>query len=74
MGIKLKATYETEVFINEPGYLTIRQRDSIGNEPALVMLSPEQAKAVIEEMQRLVGFSDQWWTINEEDLEDEAAG
>lgn len=70
MAITIKATYETEIFINKPGYLTIKQQDSIGNEPEVVMLSPEQARAVIDEMERLLKLQDQWWQSTSE-VEDE---
>jgi hypothetical protein len=66
MSIKLKPTYETEVFVNEPGYLTIKQQDNLGNEPAIIMLSPEQARLVIVEAARLLRFENQWWTAAED--------
>ena len=47
--MKLKKTFETEVFVNQPGYITISQPD----EQALVMLSPEQAKLVVQEITKL---------------------
>lgn len=70
MAVTIKATYETEIFINKPGYLTLKQQDGVGNEPAIVMLSPEQAVSVIEEMQRLLNLKDQWWQSTSE-VEDE---
>ena len=59
--MKLKAAYETEVFINKPGYLTIKQEDGMGNDPAVVMLTPEQAERVIREMRRVLEDKARWW-------------
>jgi hypothetical protein len=73
--MKLKSTRETEVFVNQPGYLTIKQAadDSYHGEPQVVMFSPEQAKLVAEELLRYVAVRDTWWNPAEDDEEDEAA-
>lgn len=61
--MKLKAAFATEVFINEPGYLTIKQDDPMGNDPAIVMLTPEQAELVVREMRRLLEDKASWWEL-----------
>ncbi|PLC40481.1 hypothetical protein C0Q88_22005 [Ralstonia pickettii] len=67
--MKLKATYETEVYISKGGYLCIRQKDQLGNDDPVVMLSPAQAKLVADEMLRLTADAE-WW--EESDTESEA--
>ncbi|WP_343726668.1 hypothetical protein [Burkholderia seminalis] len=69
MGIKLKPSYETEVYISQGGYLTIKQDTGIGKE-AIVMLSPEQAKAVANELFRQLDDTS-WWdeTTSTDDVE-----
>ena len=59
--MKLKATYETEVFVSQGGYLVIRQEDNMGEESA-VILSPEQARLVAREIGRLTE-DESWWQV-----------
>ncbi|WP_175920365.1 hypothetical protein [Burkholderia pyrrocinia] len=59
MGIKLKATHETEVYISQGGYLAISQ-DSGDGEDAIVILSPEQARVVAKEIMRQLEDTS-WW-------------
>ncbi len=69
--MKLKATYETEVYISEGGYLCIKQKDFTGNEDAVVMFSPEQATLVANEMFRLAHDAG-WWELGSSDEEPES--
>lgn len=59
MGIKLKATHETEVYISRGGYLAISQ-DSGDGEDSIVILSPEQARVVAKEITRQLEDTS-WW-------------
>lgn len=69
--MKIKATQETEVYISQSGYLTIRQEpsDSHYEEAQLVLLSPEQADLVIREMTRLLSHKEAWWNPAQTDEE-----
>ncbi|MCS6490766.1 hypothetical protein NX872_21150 [Burkholderia thailandensis] len=67
--MKLKATYETEVYISNGGYLAIKQKDHLGNEDPVVILSPDQARAVMNEFQRLLDDPSWWNEIENEDEE-----
>ncbi|MGF6856020.1 hypothetical protein [Paraburkholderia sp. CI3] len=59
MGIKLKATLETEVYISQGGYLAINQENNIGEE-STVILSPDQARVVVKEIERQLEDTS-WW-------------
>jgi len=43
----LPPDYGLEVFQNEWGTITIKQEDALGNEPALVIVSPERVDQLI---------------------------
>jgi hypothetical protein len=60
--MKLKATYETDVYVCKSGFLAINQKDNLGEEYTLI-LSPEQAELVIKEMRSLLKNKSQWWSI-----------
>lgn len=54
--MKLQATHETEVYLGEEGHIVIMQPDplaSYGVEDNFVLLSPEQARLVAQELLRL---------------------
>ncbi|HBN8069025.1 hypothetical protein ACM7US_30220 [Pseudomonas aeruginosa] len=53
--MKLPATYQTEVYPTEGGYLAIKQHDAVQDEDEIVLLSFEQAELVARELLRLVG-------------------
>jgi hypothetical protein len=57
--MKLKESYQTEVYVCQSGYvpsgyIAIKQQDALGNEPEIVLLTPEQAVLVAAEMKRLI--------------------
>lgn len=74
MSLKLKAAFETEVYISNGGYLTIKQHNDDRGEGDHVMLTPEQAQLVCKEMQMLLARTDEWWTIEEAEKEEEDEG
>ncbi|EOG4614372.1 hypothetical protein ACLD9I_004007 [Pseudomonas aeruginosa] len=53
--MKLPASYETEVYLAEDGFLAITQYDSEQGQVEIVLLSFEQARLVAAELLRLVG-------------------
>jgi hypothetical protein len=65
MGLKLKNSYATEVYISNGGYLTIMQDDPGQDEQHHILLTPEQAELVFREMQELLKQKDDWWKIEE---------
>lgn len=48
--MKIRNTYETEVYLTKAGYLAIKQPDTMGGEDSVVLLSPEQARLVANEI------------------------
>lgn len=63
--MKLKSTYETEVYISDGGYLAIAQPDPMGGEAQIVLLSPEQARLVARKLEEAAS-DDGWWQAGEE--------
>lgn len=53
-GMKLEASWETEIILGEDGRVWIHQRDD-PNEEAIVILAPHQIKLVADELYRLIG-------------------
>ncbi|TBV01226.1 hypothetical protein [Phytopseudomonas dryadis] len=54
--MKLQATYETEVYVGAEGHIVVVQPDPLagyGVEDNVVLLSPEQARLVAQELLRL---------------------
>jgi hypothetical protein len=50
--MKLKAHFETETYMTEGGYYAIKQDDYMGGrEPSLILLKPDQIRALIKDMQ-----------------------
>jgi DNA-binding transcriptional regulator YiaG len=68
--MKLKTAYETEIYISEAGYLAIKQPDPMGGDPSIVILSPDQARRIAEEIVVLQAEQLEAW---DEDPEDGAA-
>lgn len=64
--MKLKPTFETDVYISEGGYFAIRQENSMGEEDT-ILLSPEQLRAVMAYARVQLRTSKTWW--NAEDLD-----
>lgn len=52
--MKLQATYETEIYIGDTGYIVIKQAGPVTEEESFVFLSADQAALVAGEMQKLV--------------------
>jgi len=52
--MKLQATYETEIYIGDTGYIVIKQAGPVTEEESIVFLSADQASLVADEMQKLV--------------------
>lgn len=51
MKKKLKAAFETEIYISDGGYFVLKQDDPLSDESIHVCLTPEQMRVVIREMQ-----------------------
>ncbi|MFE1814164.1 hypothetical protein [Metapseudomonas otitidis] len=64
--MRLKPTYETDVYISESGYFAISQRSALGEEETVV-LSPEQLRAVIAHARILLRTERTWWSQEEHD-------
>lgn len=60
MGLKIRATYETEVYTTEGGYVAIKQADPMGDDDAVVLLSADQLAVVIGELQALLNAREDW--------------
>jgi hypothetical protein len=58
--MKLKATYETETFVNQRGYYAIRQEDWDG-EPAVIQLTPDQMRLIIADMAEWLSTESSWF-------------
>ncbi|SDR17222.1 hypothetical protein SAMN05445850_3111 [Paraburkholderia tuberum] len=61
--MKLKATYETEVYTSQGGYLAIRQTNSCMGEEQTILLSPEQAKLVVQGINQHLKDESWWWGV-----------
>jgi len=48
--MKLSAHYETEAYMTAGGYYAIKQEDPMGNDPSVVLLKPDQLRALIKDM------------------------
>ncbi|WP_334067282.1 hypothetical protein [Burkholderia cepacia] len=69
MGIKLKASYETEIYISQGGYLVIHQVNGLGEE-SRILLSPDQARAVASEISHQLEDTTWWNSVVPEDEND----
>ena len=64
--MKIKAAHETEAFINELGYYAIKQQsqflDDRGNNfDAVVQLTPDQMRLLIDDMELCLESADDWF-------------
>lgn len=57
--MKMKAQYETEVYLAASDYLVIKQTDALGEE-ALICLSHEQVKILSAELRKYAKDGN-WW-------------
>jgi len=64
--MKLKPTFETDVYISDGGYFAIRQENSMGEEDT-VILSPDQLRAVMAYARAQLRTSKTWWNAEEAD-------
>ena len=53
--MKLSAHYETEAYMTAGGYYAIKQEDPMGNDPSIVLLKPDQLRALIKDMSEALG-------------------
>lgn len=60
MHMRLAPTFETEVYVNGRGYLTIEQFDGRGDS-SRIELSPDQARHVLKAISALLKGQKQWW-------------
>jgi hypothetical protein len=60
MALKIRATYETEVYTTEGGYVAIKQLDPMGGDDSTVLLSAEQLGVLISELQTLLATREDW--------------
>lgn len=67
MSLKLKSVDETSVYISEGGYLVIQQVNGMGEE-SHVLLSPEYARMVADEIYRQLEDTS-WWGDGQVDQE-----
>ena len=61
MTLKLLPAYETEIYPNKGGYVSIEQRDNMGTgEDSLIVLTASQLPEVIRELQALYDSRESW--------------
>lgn len=70
--MKLKGSYETEVYISTGGYLCIKQEDRLRGGDSIVMLSPEQARLVVQEISSCLEDTTWWECGREADIESDS--
>lgn len=59
--MKLRASYETEIYISETDYLVIKQTDALGDE-GIIALTHDQVKIIAKELQKWAKNGD-WWSV-----------
>ncbi len=72
MALKIRATYATEVYTTQGGYVAIKQDDPMGGDDSTVLLSAEQLEVVIGELQALLDTREDWEGALAERTDDEA--
>jgi hypothetical protein len=72
MTLKIRATYETEVYTTQAGYVAIKQEDPVDREDSVVLLSADQLAVVISELQGLLDAREEWEGELTERTDDEA--
>lgn len=60
--MRLKASKETDVYLGPGSFINIRQFHLAGGGVEVIQITPEQAKALADELLRLVATKDQWWS------------
>lgn len=60
MALKISATYATEVYTTQGGYVAIKQENPLGGDDSTVLLSAEQLDVVIGELQALLDTQEDW--------------
>jgi hypothetical protein len=58
--MKIKGSYETEIFPTQGGYVRIEQDDPMGGDESAVVLTADQLPAVIRELQALLDDRESW--------------
>lgn len=58
--LRLRMTYETRVYVNEEGSVTILQSSPLGDEDSVVVLAADQLEYVITELQALLDDRKSW--------------
>jgi hypothetical protein len=61
MGLKIRGSYDTEIYITEDGYVAIKQVEPLGAEDTVLLLAPEQLSAVGNELLRLDSTKHEWY-------------
>ncbi|OEC42541.1 hypothetical protein A7D27_11725 [Pseudomonas sp. 1D4] len=64
--MKLKPSFETDVYISAGGYFAISQQTFLGEEQTVV-LSPDQLRAVIAHARIQLRTERTWWSQEEHD-------
>ncbi|HXI89934.1 MAG TPA: hypothetical protein VNO24_07960 [Blastocatellia bacterium] len=64
MSIKMKAQFETEVYLSKGGYLTLKQSDPLGGDDTIVCLTHDQVKLLAKEFQKWAKNGDWWCAID----------
>jgi hypothetical protein len=72
MTLKINATYATEIYTTQGGYVAIKQEDPMGDEDSVVLLSAEQLAVVIGELQALLDTREDWEGALTKRTDDEA--
>lgn len=62
--MKLKESYATETFVSTAGYYTIKQPNQMADDDSIIMLTPEQMRLVMADMQEWLKDSS-WFNIQE---------
>jgi hypothetical protein len=69
MGVKIKGSFQTEIYVTKAGYVGIKQPDPMGGEDSTILLSADQLPLVIKELQALFEDRLSW----EGDMSEETA-
>lgn len=70
MSVKLQASFETEIYVSEGGYVALKQADTMGGEDAVILLTASQLPIVIGELQALYDDQESWKSGGVERAED----
>lgn len=64
--MKMPAHYETDTYMTAGGYYAIKQDSLFGGEPSLILLKPDQLRALIKDMtEALENLS--WFDVDEDE-------